>query len=397
MYEEGVPVAFVRLIARNRRRYGGYIVHAGIVIIFAAFAALAFKRESDVTLSAGDSTTLVDSWGHSWTFTSQGVSRYDVLNRDVTAVALEATRDGKRMGVITSEKRQYFSGSDPNNRVPTFQPSTEVGILGSFGQDVYVTLAGVVGQDTSEIRITFNPLVRWVWLGGICMAIGGLIVMWPQAERKRKQGGYVTTLRARAHRGGDSRLTVSRREFLGAVGLALGAGVARTARGQEETRNTMSGPMNQDAYHSVKLPPKTGTAAHLTVAQRDDLEHHLQCQCGCTLDVFTCRTTDFSCSVSPAMHMDVVGLIAGGYDAREILDAFRRVYGERVLMAPVKEGFNWLGYILPFAAMGTGAVVVFALVRRWSARAVAAPVRDMTVDATPDELRRLRDAMRDDG
>jgi cytochrome c-type biogenesis protein CcmF len=195
MYGESIPAAFVHLIARNRRRYGGYIVHAGVVIIFCAFAGLAFKTEHDLTVSAGDTKTLVDPFGHTWTFTSQGVSRYDVLNREVTAIALETKRDGKRMGVITSEKRQYFSGSDPNNRVPTFEPATAVGIKGSFRQDVYVTLAGVTGQDTGEIRITFNPLVRWVWLGGMCMAIGGLIVMWPQAERRRKQGGYVTTLR----------------------------------------------------------------------------------------------------------------------------------------------------------------------------------------------------------
>jgi cytochrome c-type biogenesis protein CcmF len=195
MYGEAAPRAFVRLVARNRRRYGGYIVHAGIVIIFCAFAGLAFKTEHDLTMNAGDTKTLVDPFGHSWSFTSQGVSRYDVLNREVTAVALETRRDGVPMGVITSEKRQYFSGSDPNNRVPTFQPASEVGIMGSFRQDVYITLAGVVGQDTSEIRITFNPLVRWVWLGGMCMGIGGLIVMWPQAERRRKQGGYITTLR----------------------------------------------------------------------------------------------------------------------------------------------------------------------------------------------------------
>jgi cytochrome c-type biogenesis protein CcmF len=195
MYGEAAPRAFVRLVARNRRRYGGYIVHAGIVIIFCAFAGLAFKTEHDLTVNSGDTKTLVDPFGHSWSFTSQGVSRYDVLNREVTAVALETKRDGVPMGVITSEKRQYFSGSDPNNRVPTFEPASEVGIMGSFRQDVYVTLAGVVGQDTSEIRITFNPLVRWVWLGGMCMGIGGLIVMWPQAERRRKQGGYVTTLR----------------------------------------------------------------------------------------------------------------------------------------------------------------------------------------------------------
>ena len=198
MYGEAAPFAFIRLVARNRRRYGGYIVHAGIVIVFCGLAGLAFKTEHDLTVNAGDTKTLVDPFGHTWTFTSQGVSRYDVLNREVTAVALATKRDGKPMGVITSEKRQYFSGADPNNRVPTFEAATAVGIMGSLGQDVYVTLAGVVGQDTSEIRITFNPLVRWVWIGGFCMAIGGLIVMWPQAERRRKQGGYVTTLRPAA-------------------------------------------------------------------------------------------------------------------------------------------------------------------------------------------------------
>jgi cytochrome c-type biogenesis protein CcmF len=195
MYGESFLVAFTRLIVRNRRRYGGYIVHAGIVIIFAAFAGLAFKTEHDVTLAGGETRGLTDPWGHRWTFTSQGVSSYDILNREVTAVALDATRDGRHMGVITSEKRQYFSGSDPKNRVPTFQPATAVGILGSFSQDVYVTLAGVTGRDSGELRITFNPLVRWVWLGGFMMAIGGLIVMWPQAERRRRQSGYVTTLR----------------------------------------------------------------------------------------------------------------------------------------------------------------------------------------------------------
>ncbi len=195
MYGESIFVAAFRLVGRNRRRYGGYIVHAGIVIIFAGFAGLAFKTEHDLSMNTGDSATLRDPWGHTWTFTSQGVSRYDVLNREVTAVVLDAVRDGKKTAIITAEKRQYFAGSDPASRVPTFEPSTEVGILESFSQDVYVTLAGVTGGTTGEIRIAFNPLVRWVWLGGFLMAIGGLIVMWPQAERRRQQSGYVTTLR----------------------------------------------------------------------------------------------------------------------------------------------------------------------------------------------------------
>ena len=55
-------------------------------------------------------------------------------------------------------------------------------------------LAGVREDQSAEIRVTFNPLVRWVWLGGGLMALGGLIVMWPQAERKRPQSGYAVAM-----------------------------------------------------------------------------------------------------------------------------------------------------------------------------------------------------------
>ena len=191
MYGERAVVAFVRLVGRNRRRYGGYIVHAGIVVLFAAFAGLNFRKEFDVTLAAGEAFEARDPWGHEWRFVSQGISEFDVLNRRVTAVALQPTRDGVPMRLITSEKRQHV---DSNGR-PSFEPSTEVGILTSARQDVYVVLAGVSGPGTAEMRITFNPLVVWVWIGGIIMAIGGLIVMWPAADRQRPQRGYVSVLR----------------------------------------------------------------------------------------------------------------------------------------------------------------------------------------------------------
>lgn len=188
-------------------------------------------------------------------------------------------------------------------------------------------------------------------------------------------------------------MIIRRREFLASLGaLAL----ARVA-GAQGSANTMEGPMSPDAYHPVKLPAKPNAVPQLTNAQRDDLEHRLKCQCGtCVLDVYTCRTTDFSCPVSPSMHVDVMGLVGGGYGAQEILDSFRRVYGERVLMAPAKEGFNWVGYFAPFAALGTGAVVVFSLLKRWSRPAREASMPADTTHATPEELARLREAMRND-
>ena len=189
IHGEALPIATMRLIARNRRRYGGYIVHAGIVILFSAFAGLAFKKDHDVQLKAGEAKELVDPLGHRWRFVSQGVSTSETLNRFVTAVGLEVFRDGVRQGIVTSEKRQHFD----SNKQPQFEPSTEVGIRSSAALDLYVVLAGV-REDTAELRISFNPLVVWVWIGGMVMAIGGLIVMWPQAERRRAPSGYVATL-----------------------------------------------------------------------------------------------------------------------------------------------------------------------------------------------------------
>jgi cytochrome c-type biogenesis protein CcmF len=189
IHGESFPVAFTRLVARNRRRYGGYIVHAGIVMLFAAFAGLAFRKEYDVSLTGGQAFETTDPFGARWRFVSQGVSTSRSLNREITAVALEAWRNGKPVGLIKSEKRQYF---DSQGR-PTFEPSTEVGIRTDARGDTYVVLAGV-RDEAAEIRITFNPLVVWVWVGGALMAIGGIIVMWPQAERRR-QAGYTTELR----------------------------------------------------------------------------------------------------------------------------------------------------------------------------------------------------------
>jgi len=188
----------------------------------------------------------------------------------------------------------------------------------------------------------------------------------------------------------------SRREFVATLAGGAALLVARRAAAQNVTQ-TFSGPMEQDAYLPVKLAAKPGASPSMTDLKRDDLEHQIKCQCGCPLDIFTCRTTDFSCSVSPQMHADVMGLVGGGYSATEILAAFQKVYGERVLMSPVKAGFNWLGYVTPSIAIATGAVVIFSLIRRWGARAAARPApAAVTSDATPAELDAINAALRDD-
>ena len=193
---------------------------------------------------------------------------------------------------------------------------------------------------------------------------------------------------------------MTRRSFLLAI-PALGLGAAafpRRIRAAQVAVQTFNGPMADagDVYRPVRLPPKPGATPSMTDAQRDDLEHQIHCQCGCNLDVYTCRTTDFACSVSPAMHSDVMSLVAGGHSAPEILAAFKAIYGEKVLMAPVRSGFNLLGYTVPFIALGTGAIVVAALMRRWKRAAVVSTVPASRVDATDGELAALDAAVRRD-
>ena len=112
----------------------------GVVILFCAFAGLAFKREFDVTLKAGEAFKAIDPWGHQWRFVSEGVSRFDALNRQVTAVSLKPTRDGRPSPLIESEKRQHVDSRGN----PTFEPSTAVGIFERPSQDVYVVFTGEI-------------------------------------------------------------------------------------------------------------------------------------------------------------------------------------------------------------------------------------------------------------
>ncbi|MEO8450829.1 MAG: heme lyase CcmF/NrfE family subunit [Gemmatimonadota bacterium] len=176
LYGESVPVALGQLVGRNRRRYGGYIVHVGIVVYFVAFVGAAFRTTQQVTLRPGESVAVKSPFGSTYNLSFLGVSQYQALNRVASAASLDVTRDGKKLGVIKSEKRQYM---DSFGR-PTFQPSTEVGLLGGVREDLYVVYAGSVdGSERSSFTVHVNPLVWWIWFGGLILVVGGLITMWP--------------------------------------------------------------------------------------------------------------------------------------------------------------------------------------------------------------------------
>jgi cytochrome c-type biogenesis protein CcmF len=200
LHGENYALAFGRLIGRNRRRYGGYIVHLGMVMLFAGFAGEAFRTDTEATLRPGQTIEVRSPFGHTWKLEHQGVSQYPQLNRYVSAASLSVFKDGEYVGVMTSEKRQHLNSM--GNR--TFEPSTEVAIRSDIREDLYVVYAGSVeGTEEAVYRITINPLVWWVWYGGMVLVLGGLITMWPGGGGARvsstreapEPAGYVAEVR----------------------------------------------------------------------------------------------------------------------------------------------------------------------------------------------------------
>ena len=200
MYQESYPYALVRLVGRNRRRYGGYIVHLGILTYFVAFCGYAFKVDKEATLKPGESVSVKSPYGHEYTLTHLGVSQNEALNRVASTATMDVVRDGRKLGYLTSQKRQHFSQSgDLSTRRPTFEPSTEVGIRSNLQEDLYLVYAGSVdGTEEAVYRVTIIPLVWWLWFGGGVLALGGLVTMWPggptTAAVKRTEAGYSVTL-----------------------------------------------------------------------------------------------------------------------------------------------------------------------------------------------------------
>jgi cytochrome c-type biogenesis protein CcmF len=199
MHNEGALLALGRLVSRNRRRYGGYIVHVGIVVYFVAFTGLAFKVESGkVLLSPGESHTLHSPFGHDVTFTFMGVSQYAVLNRQVSAATLQVSRNDKVIGSVIPEKRQHLNSFGEK----LFEASTEVGLMAGLREDIYAVYDGSTdGTERSIFTLYLNPLVSWFWIGGGILVFGGLLTMWPGGPQIRtrrasisEQAGYSVQL-----------------------------------------------------------------------------------------------------------------------------------------------------------------------------------------------------------
>ncbi|MBP6444266.1 MAG: cytochrome c-type biogenesis protein CcmH [Gemmatimonadales bacterium] len=193
-------------------------------------------------------------------------------------------------------------------------------------------------------------------------------------------------------------MSTSRRHFLGLAVVSVGSAVLRPLAAQDTNRvapqdtGTVRGDLLRD-------PDGVGQRRDTVTAIDNDagiiaIERQLKCTCGCTLDIYTCRTTDFTCTYSPALHKEVVALVQEGKTPEEVVRFFIDREGEKMLMAPAAQGFNLAGYLVPGLGMlAAGLALAAYLSRRREVVAVSAAGGAPPMAPDADALARLKRAL----
>jgi cytochrome c-type biogenesis protein CcmF len=330
--------ALIALVGRSKRRYGGYIVHVGIVLMFLGFAGEGFKQEEQALLKVGERLSV----GH---FTIQ----HDALRvtsdgqKQMVTGHVSVFEDGKAIGALTPAK-WYFNKHEQ-------EPTTEVAIRRRPSEDVYVVLAGYNASDqTATYTLTINPLVNWIWLGFAIMAMGTGIAVMPD----RAFAFAVTRVPAGA-------VTTSLMLMLALLPVSAWA------------------------------QPQSSVAPNSSV--RKKIHSEVMCTCGCRVAMNTCPMGP-SCHGLQSLNPKIEGYIAQGMNREQILNALVADHGgQDILLAPIDKGFNRLAWMLPYVIGIAGAGVIVFTAKRWARHSPAYEMKPAAAD--PALNGRLDEELRD--
>jgi len=171
---ENYLVALWKLTVRNRRRYGGYVIHLSVVFMAIGIIGIElFQTETQGRLAPGESLSLAG-----YTVTFNNLTEFDVSDgRNVARAVLSVSKNGKDLGELYPRRDFYYDSQ---------QPMTIAGVRSTVEDDLYVIL--VNWEQISSLGATFkvfhNPLINWLWYGGILLVIGSFIAAWPDPEKE---------------------------------------------------------------------------------------------------------------------------------------------------------------------------------------------------------------------
>ena len=331
--------AMIGLVSRSKRRYGGYIVHVGIAVMFLGFAGEGFKQEAEALLKPGEQVTV----GH---FTV----RHD---------ALRVTNDPQKQ-MITGHVSVFDAGDAIGTMQPAKwfyakreqEPTTEVAIRRGVGEDLYIVLAGYdAAEQSATYAVTVNPLVNWIWFGFAIMALGTVLAMMPE-----------TAFAFAAAKVPSSAATASMILLLLLVPSAAGAQAVKAVQKTELWR---------------------------------ELEGEILCTCGCRRPMNDCPMEP-NCHGLDEQRAKLEQYLGQGMTRDQVLAAFAADYGTQAILArPIDKGFNRLAWLVPYAIGAGSAFLALFVARKWSRRDPSSEAPPASTPEDPDLRTRLDHELRD--
>ena len=165
---QSLPAAALQLTRRNTRRYGGYLVHLGVIIIAIGLAGAAFNQEKEQELGNGDSMSI-----GSYTLTCRSFTQDDNKNYESEWAIIDVSQNGRYLATLYPERRFYKASQ---------QASTIVANRSTLKEDLYLVYSGRNNDsDKPIIKAHINPLVGWIWAGVLVIVFGTLIALTPSA------------------------------------------------------------------------------------------------------------------------------------------------------------------------------------------------------------------------
>ncbi len=354
-HSESLAESVLNLLSKQRRRYGGYIVHVGFVMAVIGWCGASFKLEQDVSMREGESVTLGD-----YEVRFDGLSEEESNDRYLILAHLTVLKDGQEVAQLRPGRAIFHSS--PEN------PTSEIDIRTNPKEDLYFALTGF-GENgqLASFKMLVSPLVWWFWFGGGVIVFGTLICLWPEPER------ITQTVYRRAAVSAAATLLLA---LLSASPLLL---LSSIGHAQEGSAPASVATLDPGHDHGPSRPDNT---KQVHSAELREIMAVIRVHCPASGNP-TMANSSPTCADFQQDLATVNRLLAEGKTKDEIFDHFVQLRGPDVLAVPRQEGRNWIVFILPIAALLAAAALLAYKVRQWSHKSAAEPP-GLTAAASPE-------------
>ncbi len=333
----GFVYTMVTLPPTSRRRYGGYIVHLGIVFMFLGFTGKSWTVDKEASLSPGQTMQV-----ERLTLEYKGPRMEVDTEKRMVFADIRVLEDGKDRGMLSPAKFIY-------KKMPE-SPTTEVAMLHSVRDDLYLVV-GTINPQTklASLQVHINPLVGWIWFGCIILICGSFVCMFPEFQEEESKAWRVAR--------GTAAITAS-------ILLGLLLALMPSPAFAQGTSSLHSG--------TVKIENE----------KEKEVFGALRCMCGtCARDLLsTC-----GCGEADEMREKLRAKIAAGATKDQIVAEYAKEFGSESLAIPPNTGAMKAIYVVPLTVIGGGAVGLALMLRRWRSHDVPEAVTDAKIEVASND------------